>query len=158
MLLLLPFQLVLLSQGTFPRGSWGLLKVARGTSEASCTPSCLKGLFAACVSPSARISKPPSSWHLSTTLRPGCAVLRPPTTSGQSSLHSPARTEVRQVALAPKMPEQSWRWLGVVESAGSGRRARCWVGNKGSVGRSWSFQSFKHSSGPKPPPDKRLAM
>lgn len=83
--------------------------------------------------------------------------------SGDSSLQSPARTEVCQVDLAPKTPKQSCqcrgcglarrracRWKAQAQGSVLGGKQRpCWKG-------AGLFMCFKHNSSTKPPPDKRL--
>ena len=162
--MLLPLQLVLRSPGMFPAGSWGLLKVASGTSDALRAPSHFKGLYAT----SQRHS--PASISLSTgvsnSLSRLAPVRQPPprphyaaspndhiplsqlaeASSGDSSLQSPARTEVCQVNLAPKTPKEE---LSVAQ-----RRACGWKGQAAGTGvgagwetkalleKSWSFHVF----------------
>lgn len=157
MVVLLPLQLVLPSQGTFPTGSLGLLEVGGRTGAAPCPPSCFKGLFVASqhhspasISPNPHVSKLPPPEPPGTCLPHYAASpndLIPlsqlaEASSGDSGLQSPARTQVCQVNLAPKTPKQSCRRLRgerALESAGSRRRGRCWVGDKGPAGKELVF-------------------
>lgn len=123
--LLLPrFQRVLPSQGMFPRSSWGLLKVARGTSEALCTPSCFNGLFAAHISPSTRISNPPSSWHPSTSLHPSHAALRPRMTTARSPAPRARAQWFARLLWLPRCPSRAGsglvQWKAPAAGAGLG--------------------------------------
>lgn len=157
------------------------LEMVSGTSKASRTPSCFKGLFVASqhrspasIFPSTHVSNPAES--------PGTPVCQPPPrphyaaspndhiplsqlaepSSGDRSLRSPARTEFCQVNLALETPRQSCQWLGGKHAHGKrrqqaqgsvlgGKQRPCWKG-------AGLFMCFKHNSSTKPPSDKRLAI
>lgn len=175
-----PFSWSFQARARFQTAPWDFLEMVSGTSEASCTPSCFKGLFVASqhrspasIFPSTHVSNPPSR------LAPVCQPPPRPhyaaspndhiplsqlaeTSSGDRSLRSPARTEFCQVNLALKTPRQSCQWLGGERAWGKrrqqaqgtvlgGKQRPCWKG-------AGLFMCFKHNSSTKPPSDKRLAI